>query len=119
MQRKQLTVQDLKQMVFQINPSIHYSLNEQGIITIIRIQNHPIQNFLRKLSFNIPQKTYLDLDKYGSFIVQQIDGKKSVYEIGQLLKNKFSEANENLYDRLVLYLHHLDVNEHIIQLINY
>ena len=31
---------------------------------------------------------FIKLDEYGSFVWQQIDGKKSIYEIGKELGNK-------------------------------
>ena len=57
------------------------------------------------------------LDKYGSFILQQIDGKRTVKEIGENLGSAIEEANNQLYDRLLIYLHHLEKNEKYIELV--
>lgn len=113
----QLTDDELREIVFEKNPRVDYEL-KQGIITIIKPQDHWIQRFFRKLNFKIPENTYLDLDEYGSFVFQQVNGKRSVYEIGQNLGHKFTEANECLYSRLWLYLNHLEENEQIIKRIS-
>lgn len=109
-----LTDADLKELVFKKNPRVNYKV-EGKQVTIIRAQNHWIQKFLRKLHFKIPEFTYLDLDEYGSFVFQQIDGQRSAYEIGQNLGEQFEEANDYLYSRLLLYLKQLEVNEQIIE----
>ena len=40
----------------------------------------------------------------GSFIWQQIDGKRNVYEIGQLLKQEYGKEAEPLYERLCTFV---------------
>lgn len=114
---QQLTDTDLKKMVFKRLPSINF-IDSAESVTIVREQNHWIQRFLRKLSFKIPEKTYLELDDYGSFVFRLLDGQHSVYEIGQLLGAKYDEANDFLYNRLLLYLHHLEENEKLIEKVN-
>ena len=53
------TEDDLKQMVYRKNDELLFK-KKKGIVTIIREQNHPIQNFVRKyLHFRIPKETYL------------------------------------------------------------
>ena len=52
------------------------------------------------------------LADFGSFVWQQMDGSRSIYEIGQLVKVQFGEKAEPLYDRLsqyfqTLYRNHL------------
>lgn len=66
----------------------------------------------------IPEKTYLDLDEYGSFVFKKINGRRNVYEIGQELAKKYQGADEYLYSRLLLYLQHIEVNEHLIKRIS-
>jgi hypothetical protein len=43
----------------------------------------------------------------GSYIFTCIDGKRSVYEIGQLVKEKYGEEAEPLYERLSVYMNNL------------
>ena len=40
----------------------------------------------------------------GSFIWQQIDGEKSILQIGELVQEAFGEKAEPLYERLAQYM---------------
>ncbi|MFD1317448.1 PqqD family protein [Loigolactobacillus zhaoyuanensis] len=111
---EKLTDADLKQLVFKKDATVQFKL-KKGIITIVRPQDHPVQKFFRKLHVRIPAQTYLDLDDYGSFVFRKINGKRNVYEIGQELAQKYQGADEFLYSRLLLYLQHIELNEHLIQ----
>lgn len=106
----------LLERVYQLKPEITYEIRE-GVVFVIKENNAKIQQFLRKLHYKIPAKSELELDQYGSFIFQQIDGQKNVREIGELLGKAIDEANNQLYDRLLLYLNHLEKNERYIYLV--
>ena len=41
---------------------------------------------------------------FGSFIWQQIDGEKSILQIGELVQEAFGEKAEPLYERLAQYM---------------
>ena len=45
--------EDSLNVVFKISNSIDYEVKDK-IVTILEKQNHPIQNFFRKLKFRIP-----------------------------------------------------------------
>ena len=109
-----ITDSELKTMVYKKNPEAHYEVKE-GIVTIVKNEDHPIQNFFRKLHFKIPAKSYLELDKYGSFVFLAIDGHTSVYQIGQRLAEQFSEADEYRYSRLIMYLNQIANVNHLVE----
>ena len=109
------TEYDLKNIVYRKNYQLLFK-KKKGIVTIIRPQNHPIQNFFRKyLHFHIPQETYLELDKYGSFVFSKVNGKRSVYQIGRELAQEFPEADKYRYTRLLMYLNQISNNDHLIE----
>lgn len=115
MTRKQATnveTEKLLQRVYHLVPGLNYEVRN-GIVFVIKDQNAWIQRTLRKLHVKIPKTSEMELDRYGSFILQQIDGKKTVKEIGDLLGAQYEEANNQLYDRLLLYLNHLEKNKSI------
>lgn len=105
--------QELLERVYRIKEGLHYEVRD-GIVFVITEQNAWIQRVLRKIHYKIPETTEMELDKYGSFILQQIDGKRTVKEIGENLGAAIEEANNQLYDRLLIYLHHLEKNENIL-----
>lgn len=108
--------QALLTRVYRIKEGLHYEVRD-GVVFVITEQNAWIQRVLRKIHYKIPATSEMELDKYGSFIFQQIDGKKTVAEIGENLGAAIEEANDQLYDRLLIYLHHLEKNEKYIELV--
>lgn len=111
--KHQLQEADLKKLIYQRNPEVHYEVRD-GIVTIIKHNDHPIQKFFRKLHFNIPQVSTLDLDQYGSFVFTHLDGKLNVYDLGQMLGEKFEEAQKYQYTRLLIFLRQLDQENNLI-----
>ena len=55
----------------------------------------------------------IHLDEFGSWVWLQIDGKKTVYEIGGALKTKFGSDIEPVYERLGLFINQLARNRFI------
>ncbi|WEG73040.1 PqqD family protein [Vagococcus intermedius] len=108
-------LEDFLTIVYQINPEIEHRLDDQGMFVIVKPQNHWIQRFFRKLYVKIPMETMVTMDAYGSFVMKQIDGKTSIEEIGKRLESEYEEAGVHLYERLQLYINHLEVREGWIQ----
>ncbi|WP_195938629.1 PqqD family protein [Romboutsia sp. 1001713B170131_170501_G6] len=111
------TNEEILNIVFKINDKIDYEVNE-GVVIILEKQDHKIQQFFRKLKFKIPMYKKIELDEYGSFVFSNIDGKKTVKEIGKELELKYGEKSHPLYERLLIFLNHIDVNCNYIQKIN-
>lgn len=110
--------EEVLNLVFKKSENIEYEVSSDGIVTILEKQDHKVQNFFRKLKFKIPMYKKMELDEYGSFIFLQIDGKKNVEELGIKLQEKYGEKPHPLYERLLLFLNHIDVNCHYIEKIN-
>ncbi|NJE86096.1 PqqD family protein [Thermococcus sp. CX2] len=49
----------------------------------------------------------IELDEVGAFIWELCDGRRTVEEIGKLLRNKFGKDVEPLYERLITFLFEL------------
>ncbi|EQK43246.1 hypothetical protein C672_2190 [[Clostridium] bifermentans ATCC 638] len=110
--------EEVLNLVFKKSENIEYEVSSDGIVTILEKQDHKVQNFFRKLKFKIPMYKKMELDEYGSFIFLQIDGKKNVEELGIKLEGKYGEESHPLYERLLLFLNHIDVNCHYIEKID-
>lgn len=113
------TNEDILNIVFRIQDNIEYEVNESGIVTILEKQEHKIQNLFRKLKFKIPMYKKIELDEYGSEVFLQIDGQKTVKEIGENLEAKFGDKVNPLYERLLLFLNHIDTNCNYIEKIDF
>ena len=80
---------------------------DDQLVSVVSYQNRGIQKFLRKLNFNIPEVSKIELDRFSSFVFLQINGKRNIFEIGQVLKDEYDEEVEPLYERLLIFLEFL------------
>ncbi len=105
-------------LVFKISDNIEYEVDDKGIVTVLEKQDHYIQNLFRKLKFKIPMYKKTKLDKYSSYIFLQIDSKKTVKDIGENLDIKYGKEIYPIYERLLIFLNHIEVNCHYIVKVN-
>jgi hypothetical protein len=80
-----------------------WEADEEGNVTIF-IENKGIFNWLAQKLLKKPKVSQLHLEKFGSYIFPLIDGKASIYEIGQKVKAHFGDEAEPLYPRLTEYI---------------
>ncbi|RDY27407.1 PqqD family peptide modification chaperone [Romboutsia weinsteinii] len=105
-------------MIFKICDNVEYEIDKKGIVTILEKQDHKVQQFFRKLKFKIPMYKKVELDKYSSYIFSQIDGEKTVKDLGEVLDLKYGKESHPLYERLLLFLNHIEVNCNYIEKIS-
>jgi len=80
---------------------------KNGLVLLIFHHNHPIQkaaNWLVKKSSTSDMK----FDDLGSTVWKAIDGKRNIYEIGEIIKAKFGESCDPVYERLIMYVRYLN-----------
>ena len=75
---------------------------------IIHMENKGAANRIAQLLFKKPKISHITLVGMGSFIFRCIDGKRSVFEIGVLVHDKFGDEAEPLYERLCVYMKQLE-----------
>lgn len=95
------------------NSLIPFSVDKKGIVTL-EVKNRGFYNRVAQILFKQPKISYIALEEFGSFIWQQIDGQRSVMEIAGLVKEKFGEKAEPLYDRLGKYMKTLRKCDYIL-----
>ncbi len=110
--------EDVLNLIYRISADLEYEVDNDNIVTILVKQDHKVQRFFRKLKFRIPEYKKITLDEYGSWILLHVDGKKNVREIGESLEVKFGDKVHPLYERLLMFLNHIDVNCHYIEKVN-
>lgn len=95
-----------------MNSELKWRINEEGNVQMVIPRTKMLDTIVRKF-IKTPETMVIDLDEMGSFIWNQIDGKKSVGEIAIHLKEEFGEMVEPLYERLGIYLNILRNNKWI------
>ena len=106
---------NLLDVIFRVSNKLLYKVNEEGIVTVLIKQDHMIQSFFRKLRVKIPEYRRITMDELGSYTFLQIDGHKTVREIGEALEVKFGDKVQPLYERLSLFLTHIQERCHYIE----
>ncbi len=85
---------------------------KDGKVTIHMV-NSGIYSWIAQTFFKRPKISHIDLDEYGSFVWKLIDGEKNVGDIALLLKEKYGDNAEPLYNRLVKYMQILRNNRFV------
>ena len=86
---------------------INWKKDEEGIVTL-EIENRGFMNRVAQMLFRKPKISFIHLDELGSFLWEIIDGEKSILDLGLLVKEKFGEKAQPLYERLAKYFMILD-----------
>lgn len=92
--------------IFEIRSDLNWTRSESGEV-IVEMENKGFTNMIAQKFFKKPSVSHIHLEGMGSFIFLCIDGKRSVFEIGALLKEEYGEAAEPLYERLSIYMKQL------------
>ena len=86
---------------------VGWSCDDDGKVTL-EIENKGVFNFLAQKLLKKPRISYIHLDENGSFVWPLIDGKRSVFELGKLVKEHFGDQAEPLYERLIKFFQILE-----------
>lgn len=74
-----------------------------GLIEIILPRNGLMDRLVRLIK-DTPEVMRIQLDELGSYVWQNIDGSRTIEEIGWLLNSEFGEKVEPVYIRLSMFL---------------
>lgn len=79
---------------------------KKGRVKLFFYHDKLIERFARWL-VKKPNVSDIELDELGSSVWMLIDGERSLYDIGEKLKEKFGDKCEPLYDRLALFIRYM------------
>lgn len=86
---------------------IEWSVAEDELVTL-SIENKGVFNRIAQKLLKKPKISYIHLDKIGSFVWPLMDGEKDIAALGILLKEKYGDEVEPLYERIAKYFQILD-----------
>ncbi len=95
------------------NSLFEYQSNDRRHIEI-RVCNKGLFNKIAQVFFKRPKYSNIELDDFGSFIWECMDGKITIYEIGKKVKEQFGEQAEPLYERLSQFIKMLHGNGFVV-----
>ena len=89
-----------------------WELNEEGRVVIHRVNRGMGARFAQKF-MRAPQISRIKLEEIGSFVIQHLDGERTIRELADLVGEAFGEAAEPRYERLAEYMKSLRNNDFI------
>ena len=98
--------------VFKVSDDLAWTHKESGEV-IVTMENKGFTNRIAQRFFGKPAVSHITLEGMGSFIFTCIDGKRSVFDIGVMLRDKYGQEAEPLYERLSVYMKRLEELEFI------
>lgn len=94
------------------NPAFTWDADKKGIVTVHMV-NKGFYNRLAQKLFKKPRVSHIKLDEYGSYVWQQMDGIRTVFEISKLVEAHFGKEAEPVLNRLVTFFRILYQNKFI------
>lgn len=88
---------------------IRWDTDDSGLVTLY-IENRKLMQRITQKLLKKPKVSQVHLESYGSFIWQQIDGKRTIWDIASLADEKFGEELHPLYERIISYFNILKQN---------
>ena len=98
------------------NVLYEWKKNQDGKVEV-KIHNKGVINKLAQTFFKKPKYSYIELDEFGTFVWENMDGERSIYDIGAKIKQQFGEKAEPVYERLAQFMKILH-NNHFIVYVN-
>ncbi|MBN2001580.1 PqqD family protein [candidate division KSB1 bacterium] len=85
---------------YRPNPKIQWQKNDNNRIVLLAPKF--TNRFLAKVLLPRLKRPYnkIKLDEFGSWVWNEIDGQKTVYQIGLLMKERFGNEAEPIFERL-------------------
>ena len=86
--------------------TISWKVEEDRVI--IMVENKGVWHKLAQKLLNKPKVSYIHLDRFGSFVFREMDGEKTILEIGKRVEAFFGEEANPLYERLATFCAQLE-----------
>lgn len=94
------------ELVFERNAQYEWRTDETGLVTVF-IENKGMFHWIFQKILGKPRISQVHMEEIGSYIWRELDGRKTVLEIGQGLGGHFGEKAMPLYERLTIYIRQL------------
>ncbi len=86
--------------------TISWKVEEEKVT--ISVENRGMWNRILQKLLARPKISYIHLDTFGSFVFREMDGEKTILEIGERVEAVFGEEANPLYERLATFCARLE-----------
>jgi hypothetical protein len=94
------------------NPNYRWWLKSNGHV-VVEIFHAGFFDKIAQKIFGSTKRSEVEMDKYGSFVWQKIDDKRTVIEISELVSKEFGEKAEPLLPRIIKFFQILQRNNYV------
>jgi hypothetical protein len=99
-------------IVFVPAPNLAWRESEKFVT--LDVENKGFFNFIAQKFFGQPKESHISLDKYGSKLWLLLDGKNTVLDVVNKMK-EISSDDDKMLNRVVTFFHTLQVNKYIVE----
>ena len=101
--------------IFEHNPNLKWNVSEveSSNRVVLDVENTGFFNKIAQKFFHRPKVSHIWLDEYGSTLWQLLDGKNSVFDVVNLMNEKFPSETDKMLNRVISFFHTLQVNKFI------
>ncbi len=85
-------------------PDWNWTENENGLITLHKVHTSFTDRLIHVVTKKPLRQTHIDLEEFGTFLWKNMDGRKTLRELAEMLREEFGEKVEPLYPRLNQYV---------------
>ena len=85
-------------------PDLKWTEDENGIITLHRTHTTFTDRLAHKITKKPLRQSHITLEAFGSFLWKNMDGRTTLRDLANMLKDEFGEKAEPLYPRLEKYV---------------
>ncbi len=113
MAKKRKIKQNYMELVLVRNPERIWTEREDGMV-VIDVENKGFHHKIAQKFFHKPKVSHIALDIHGTVLWKALDGKRTVLDVIRLMEDTFPEEKERMPDRVITFLHTLQVNHFIL-----
>lgn len=113
MKKKKENKENYLDYVFEKNPVYDWKEKEDGIVCLI-VEWKGFYNRIAQKVFHKPKQSEIAMDALGSFVWKQLDGKRNMHEVAELVKAEFGEKAEPVYERLIKFIEIMRDNKFVL-----
>lgn len=113
MGRKKNKKQNYLDYVFEKNPTYEWKEKEDGKVCLI-IEWKGFYHWIAQKVFHKPRRSEIAMDELGSFVWKQLDGKKNMHEVAELVKAEFGSKADPVYERLIKFVEIMKDNKFVL-----
>jgi len=91
---------------------LHWEQQKDGMI-VLDMVNTGIFHKIAQRFFHKPKVSHITLDLYGTKLWLALDGKRTVYQVVQVMEQAFPQETDRMLDRTVAFLRTLQIHHFI------